>query len=95
MLQKLLTTAPDSLRRADWNFRLFSGNPPLSPHVWGWITVLGRSTTKLERKWLKANGFSFWGGKWGVEDVDHKCECQRCSEESRYPLGYMQGRGAS
>lgn len=49
--------------------RLFSGNPPFAPRVYGWIIRLGGPATKTERTWLKAHGYAFSGGKWGRPDT--------------------------
>lgn len=56
--------APDLFRR-----QVFSGNPPIAPHVSGWIIKLRRPATAAERSWLKAHGYAFSGGKWARPDT--------------------------
>jgi hypothetical protein len=49
--------------------RIFSGNPPHAPYVYGWVMdPLGRHTTDAEKQWLRAHGFKFSGGKWHRQD---------------------------
>lgn len=63
-----LRTIPQG-RYPGWHYVLFSGNPPLSPHVYGWILRLNRYATDAEKAWLKAKGFTFRGGKWCRADT--------------------------
>jgi hypothetical protein len=48
--------------------RIFRGNPPHAPHVWGWRLKLGRPATQAERAWLREHGYAFSGGRWHRED---------------------------
>lgn len=47
--------------------RTLGGNPPIAPHVWGWVLMLGY-TSPEERKGLRAAGFRFSGGRWHRAD---------------------------
>lgn len=57
--------------------RLFSGNPPHAPHVYGWIIRLHRYTTDIEKAWLHAHGYEFSGGKWCRADRGRRAESER------------------
>jgi hypothetical protein len=62
--------------------KLFSGNPPHAPHVYGWIVRLGGSATPEQRAWLKSHGYCFSGGKWcrAAENgrPDNRAEASPC-----------------
>lgn len=56
------------IRRVEW-----SGNQNLAgcPLYRGWTIRFDGHTTDHEKAWLKRNGFSFHGGKWGRGDLVH------------------------
>lgn len=62
------TPIPDSLLGEKFKRVLWSGNPPHSPYVHGWVMKLGRLTSAVEKKWFKDNGFRFGRGAWGRPD---------------------------
>ena len=48
--------------------RLFSGNPPHAPHVYGFTIRFGRYATDDEKRWLRIHGYRFSGGVWARAD---------------------------
>lgn len=73
-----MRTRPQSITSSIFQRRIFSGNPPITPHYRGWIIRLSGPATVAERAWLKAHGFAFSGGKWCKPDRnDYVCRDQR------------------
>jgi hypothetical protein len=49
-------------------YRVFGGNPPHAPYIYGWTLRFGEGSLPEERATLKRLGFSFSGGRWYKRD---------------------------
>lgn len=53
-----------TLLEGRWWYGHLIGNPPFAPYRDGWLLCVDGRTLPEEKRWLKANGFAFHGGKW-------------------------------